>query len=157
VSRDIYQRFINPEASERKMLGVQRLFIVLFGALGIVLLTQFTTVLQMALYAYSLVGASLTPALLAAFLWKRVTPQGGVACIAGGLGTIIGIGILGRIDGIRQVFVMTLGGSDFDFASSDYIVIPGVIVSVTLLIVVSLLTPPSPREQWEPFFSQDGD
>jgi SSS family solute:Na+ symporter/sodium/proline symporter len=111
----------------------------------------------MALYAYWLVGASLTPALLAAFLWKRVTPQGGVACIAGGLGTIISIGILGRIEGIRQVFVMSLGGSEFDFASSDYIVIPGVIVSVTLLIVVSLLTPPSPREQWEPFFTKDAD
>ena len=157
VSRDIYQRFINPEATERQMLSLQRVFIVLFGALGIVLLTQFTTVLQMALYAYSLVGASLTPALLAAFLWKRVTPQGGVACIGGGLGTIIGIGILGRIEGIRQVFVMTLGGSEFDFASSDYIVIPGVIVSLSLLVIVSLLTPPSPREQWEPFFSKDGD
>jgi SSS family solute:Na+ symporter/sodium/proline symporter len=157
VSRDIYQRFISPEASERKMLAVQRAFIVLFGALGIVLLTQFTTVLQMALYAYSLVGASLTPALLAAFLWKRVTPQGGVACIAGGLGTIVGIGIMGRIEGMRQFFVLSFGGAEFDFASSDYIVIPGVIVSVTLLIVVSLLTPPSPREQWEPFFSEETD
>jgi SSS family solute:Na+ symporter/sodium/proline symporter len=51
VSRDIYQRFINPQATERQMLSLQRAFIVLFGALGIVLLTQFTTVLQMALYA----------------------------------------------------------------------------------------------------------
>jgi SSS family solute:Na+ symporter/sodium/proline symporter len=157
VSRDIYQRFINPEATERQMLSLQRAFIVLFGALGIVLLTQFTTVLQMALYAYSLVGASLTPALLAAFLWKRVTPQGGVACIGGGLGTIIGIGILGRIEGLREIFVMSFGGSEFDFASSDYIVIPGVIVSLSLLVIVSLLTPPSPREKWEPFFTKDAD
>jgi SSS family solute:Na+ symporter/sodium/proline symporter len=157
VSRDIYQRFINPQATERQMLSLQRAFIVLFGALGIVLLTQFTTVLQMALYAYSLVGASLTPALLAAFLWKRVTPQGGVACIGGGLGTIIGIGILGRIEGLREIFVMSFGGSEFDFASSDYIVIPGVIVSLSLLVIVSLLTPPSPREKWEPFFTKDAD
>ena len=151
VSHDIYERFINPNATETQKLNVQRVFIVLFGALGIVLLTQFQTVLAMALYAYSLVGASLTPALLAAFLWKRVTPQGGVACIGGGLGTIVGLTILSRF-GVG--FTLTLGGTQFDFASSDYIVIPGVLVSVSLMVVVSLLTSPSPPEQWEPFFSE---
>ncbi|MEE8477920.1 MAG: hypothetical protein V3S19_06090, partial [Gemmatimonadales bacterium] len=153
VSRDIYQRFINPDATERSKLNVQRGFIVLFGALGLLLLTQFQTVLSMALYAYSLVGASLTPALLAAFFWRRVTPQGGVACIVGGLGTIIGVGILGRLG---TDFTVTLGGTAFDLGSSDYIVIPGVIVSITLLVVVSLLTKPSPRERWEPFFQAEG-
>ncbi|MCH7489113.1 MAG: sodium:solute symporter family protein [Gemmatimonadetes bacterium] len=151
VSRDIYERFINPDATETQKLNLQRVFIVLFGALGIVLLTQFQTVLEMALYAYSLVGASLTPALLAAFLWKRVTPQGGVACIGGGLGTIVGLVILSRL-GVG--FTLTLGGTAFDFASSDYIVIPGVLVSVSLMVVVSLLTSPSPPEQWQPFFSE---
>ncbi len=153
VSRDIYQRFINPSASESQMLGLQRIFIVLFGALGLLLLTQFETVLQMALYAYALVGASVTPALLAAFLWKRVTPEGGVACIAGGLLSIIGIGVLGRV-GVN--LTMTFGATTFDFADSTYIVIPGVIVSVALLVVVSLLTRPSPREKWQPFFTDAG-
>jgi SSS family solute:Na+ symporter/sodium/proline symporter len=154
VSRDIYQRFIKPDATERQMVALQRVFIVIFGALGLLLLTQFQTVLSMALYAYSLVGASLTPALLAAFLWKRVTPQGGVACIAGGLGSIVGIGILGRL-GVD--FTLTLGGTVFDFASSDYIVIPGVLTSVGLLVIVSLLTKPPPAEQWEPFFAEAAD
>jgi solute:Na+ symporter, SSS family len=150
VSRDIYQRFVDPTASEGRKLAVQRVFIVLFGALGLVMLTQFTTVLSMALYAYSLVGASLTPALLAAFLWKRVTPAGGVACIAGGMATIAGFTFAAKL-GIAS-FVITLGGTEFDFASSDYVVIPGVLVSVTLLVVVSLATRPSPEEKWRPFF-----
>jgi SSS family solute:Na+ symporter/sodium/proline symporter len=154
VTRDIYQRFINPSATEKQMLGLQRLCIVLFGILGLLLLTQFETVLSMALYAYALVGASVTPALLAAFLWKRVTPQGGVACIAGGMGTIIGIGVLSRL-GLD--FSVTQGGTTFDFADSTYIVIPGVIVSMTLMVVVSLLTKPSPQEQWEPFFQPEGE
>jgi len=124
--------------------------VIIFGGLGLLLLTQFETVLSMALYAYSLVGASLTPALLAAFLWKRVTPQGGVACIAGGLGSIVGVAVLNRL-GID--FTTTLGGTTFDFASSEYIVIPGVLISISLLVVVSLLTRPSPQEKWEPFFS----
>lgn len=151
VSRDIYERFINPEASDSQKLNVQRAFIVVFGALGLVLLTQFETVLAMALYAYSLVGASITPVLLAAFLWKRVTAQGGVACIAGGLVTILGFVVLSRL-GVD--FTLNIGDTLFDFASSDYIVIPGVLVSITLLIVVSLMTPASPREKWEPFFEK---
>ncbi len=148
VSRDIYERFIDPKAAEAKKLMVQRLSIVGFGVIGILLLTQFQTVLEMALYAYSLVGASLTPALLAAFLWRRVTPQGGVACLAGGLGTIMGLKFLsGWID-----FSLTIGGTVFDFSSSDYIVIPGVLVSTILMVVVSLATTPSPEEKWGPFF-----
>ncbi|HSJ24933.1 MAG TPA: sodium:solute symporter family protein, partial [Longimicrobiales bacterium] len=150
ASRDVYERFINPAASEKKKLAVQRALVVVFGALGLVLLTQFETVLAMALYAYSLVGASLTPALLAAFLWKRVTPAGGVACIAGGLGSILGISLLARM-GVN--FTWTFAGNTFDFADYEYIVIPGVLTSVTLMVVVSLLTKPSPEEKWRPFFT----
>ncbi len=152
VSRDIYQRFINRDATERQKVNIQRAAIVVFGALGLVLLTQFQTVLSMALYAYSLVGASLTPALLACFLWKRVTAEGGVACIAGGLGSIVTLGVLGRL-GVD--FTLTLGGTEFDFASSDYIVIPGVLASIGLLVVVSLLTQPSAPEKWRPFFTEE--
>jgi len=154
VSRDIYERFINPEAQEKRKLFVQRMSVVAFGLIGLLLLTQFETVLSMALYAYSLVGASLTPALLACFLWKRVTPQGGVACIAGGMGTIVAIGILSRL-GVG--FSMMIGATEFDFASSEYIVIPGVLVSIGLLIVVSLLTPPSHESVWKPFFADESE
>lgn len=149
VSHDLYKRFINPAATEQRLLLLQRLFVFVFGGLGLLLLSQFQTILSMALYAYSLVGASLTPALLAAFLWKRVTPQGGAACIAGGLASIVGIALLNRL-GVS--FTVGMGGAAFDFASSDYIVIPALMVSVTLLVVVSLLTRPSPEEKWRPFF-----
>ncbi len=154
VSRDLFQRFFSPDSSEKQMLMVQRTSVALFGILALLLLTQFETVLSMALYAYSLVGASLTPALLAAFLWKRVTPQGGVACIGGGLGSILGIGLLSRL-GVN--FTLTVGGTEFDFAGSEYIVIPGVLISMTLLVLVSLLTSPSPEEKWAPFLSEAGE
>ena len=154
VSRDIYERFVNPDASDRQKLNLQRVFVVVFGGLGLAVLTMFDSVLAMALYAYSLVGASLTPALLAAFLWKRVTAQGGVACIAGGLATIVGVKILSTL-GVD--FTLSIGDTPFDFASSDYIVIPGVLASIGLLVLVSLMTPPSPEEKWAPFFSSKGE
>jgi len=154
VSRDLYQRFLNPDASERQMLVVQRLAIAAFGVLALLLITQFDTILAMALYAYSLVGASLTPALLAAFLWRRVTVAGGVACLAGGLFTLVGIAVASRL-GVD--FTLVLGGTEFDFASSDYIVIPGVLASTGLMIATSLVTRPSPRQKWEPFFVPPGE
>jgi hypothetical protein len=52
---------------------------------------------------------------------------------------------------------MSLGGSQFDFASSDYIVIPGVLISIGLLVIISLLTKPSPPEKWQPFFAAEGE
>jgi SSS family solute:Na+ symporter/sodium/proline symporter len=152
LSRDVYERFINPDASERAKLTLQRVGVLLFGLLGVVLLNFWSTVLEMALYAYSLVGASLTPALLAAFLWRRVTAAGGVACIAGALVSIIGIKTLNTL-GVS--FVLEMSGTEFDFASSDYIVIPAVIISTSLLIIVSLMTKPSPDEKWLPFFSEE--
>jgi SSS family solute:Na+ symporter/sodium/proline symporter len=149
ASRDIYQRFINPDADEKKMLIIQRACIVAFGVIGLLLQTQFDQVLELALYAYSLVGASLTPALLAAFMWKRVTPQGGTACVAGGFVTVIGLVVMSRL-GVPMS--LTLGGTEFDFASSDYVVIPAALVTIGLLVIVSLLTPESPKEKWQAFF-----
>jgi len=150
MSRDIYERFVDPQANEKRKLAVQRISVIAFGIIGLVLLTQFQTVLSMALYAYSLVGASLTPALLACFLWKRVTTEGGVACIAGGMGTIVTIGVLSRL-GVD--FTLTILGNPFDFADSQYIVIPGVLISIGLLVGVSLFTKPSAPEKWQPFFA----
>lgn len=154
LSRDIYQRFVKRDAPASELLWVQRVAIVAFGLLAILLLTQFTGVLEMALYAYALVGASVTPVLLAAFLWKRVTAAGGVACIAGGLGSIVGIRMLHRLG---ADFTASFGGTTFDFADSTYIVIPGVLFSMTLLVVVSLLTKPSAPEKWAPFFERGGN
>jgi len=153
LSRDVYQRFMKKDASAGELLWVQRAAIVAFGLLAILLLTQFTGVLEMALYAYALVGASVTPVLLAAFLWKRVTAAGGVACIAGGLGSIVGIRVL---NGFGVDFSARFGGTTFDFADSTYIVIPGVLISMSLLVVVSLLTKPSAPEKWAPFFESGG-
>jgi len=34
---------------------------------------------------------------------------------------------------------------------TDYIIIPAASASILCLIVVSLLTPPSPEEKWKPF------
>lgn len=148
VSRDLYERFIRPDASESRKLTVQRISVLGLALVGILLLTRFESVLTMALYAYSVIGASLTPALVAAFTWKRATAHGAAACLFGGLTTIVGLATLGSL-GVD--LSLTLGGSVFDFSSSDYVVIPGVLVSVSLLIVVSLMTDAADSEALRAF------
>jgi SSS family solute:Na+ symporter/sodium/proline symporter len=149
ISRDLYERFVNPRATESSKVRLQRLSIIGLGGLGMLLLTQFESVLAMALYAYSVVGATLTPVLIAAFVWRRATSQGAVACIGGGLTTILGL-VVGSRMGVD--FSLTIGGTIFDFAGSDYIVIPAVVVSVVSLILVSVVTPRPSQEILSPFF-----
>ena len=101
----------------------------------------------MALYAYTMVGAAVTPALLAAFLWKRVTPMGGMVSIASGIvATMVFAGLAQA--GVEYVnFGFTKMPLQF-----DYIIYPAAAASIVSLIVVSLLTPPSPEEKWRPFW-----
>ena len=147
LTRDIFQRFIRPDASDKTIIWFQRLMIVLLAGVTLLVTTQFENILDMALYAYTMVGAAVTPALLAAFLWKRVTPMGGMVSIATGiLGTIVFAGLASS--GMES---LPLGFMNLPL-DYDYIIYPAGFLSFTSLIVVSLLTPPSPREKWEPFW-----
>jgi SSS family solute:Na+ symporter/sodium/proline symporter len=138
VARDIYQRFINPGVSEERIVRFQRVMIVVLGITAFVVANFFETILGMAFTAYAMVGAGITPALLAAFLWKRVTVAGGVSSIAAGMGVTMLITVLNVV--LSEPIVGT-----------DYIIIPAASASILCLIVVSLLTPPSPEEKWRPF------
>ncbi len=138
IARDIYQRFIRPDVSQETIIWFQRFWIVILGITAFVLANFFQSILDMAFTAYTMVGAGITPALLAAFLWKRVTVAGGVASIASGMGITLVITILN--------FVM-----EEPFMETDYIILPAAAVSITALIGVSLLTPASGEEKWKPF------
>jgi SSS family solute:Na+ symporter/sodium/proline symporter len=134
VTRDIYHRFIRPNASDREIILFQRIAIVVLGLAALAVSTRFTYILSMAYYAYVMVGAGLTPAILACFLWKRVTPMGGLTSIIGGMAATI----------ISQ-FVFGL--------EVEQLIYPALCVSLPLLIFVSLATKPSPEEKWRPFYA----
>jgi SSS family solute:Na+ symporter len=138
ITRDIYQRFINPDVSQEAIVRFQRIWIVLLGIIAFVLANFFKSILDMAFTAYTMVGAGITPALLAAFLWKRVTVAGGVASIVAGMGVTLVITLIN----------MSLAEP---LMETDYIILPAVAASLVCLIGVSLMTPPSPDEKWKPF------
>jgi SSS family solute:Na+ symporter/sodium/proline symporter len=146
LTRDIYQRFVNPKASESQIVFFQRVMIVLVGALAYLLATRFTSILQMAFTAYTMVGAGLTPALLAAFLWKRVTPAGGTTSI--GAGMLVTSLITWQQEAL-SAWLSASWGHPVDV--TEYMIYPAVIASIFCLVVVSLLTKAPPEAQWKGF------
>lgn len=144
LTRDIYQRFIRPDAPEKRIVFVQRCCVVALGLAAWLMITQFRYILDMAFTAYTMVGAGLTPALLAAFLWKRVTTAGGVASIATGMGVTLLITLINSL--LPEPWI-----------STSYIVLPAAGASITVLILVSLATSPDPKAKWQLFYRKESD
>ncbi|MCZ6599699.1 MAG: sodium:solute symporter family protein [Acidobacteria bacterium] len=149
VARDIYQRFINPKADEKKIILVQRVMIVILALAAYVASTFFESILDMALYAYTMVGAAVTPALLAAFLWRRVTALGGTLSIAAGVGTSMLFALLNQLGVDHIPLGFTTMPLDYEYA-----IYPAALASFLSLIIGSLMTPPSPEEKWRPFWPE---
>jgi SSS family solute:Na+ symporter len=138
LMRDVYQKSINPRVTDRQVLLYTRLLVVALGALGFVALRFFSTILAMALWAYTMYGAAITPALLAVFLWPRVTRAGGVASIAVGMAMTLGWEIYARI-------YPSAHASGYPYGLPT--VYPAVALSLIALVGVSLMTPrPTARE-----------
>ncbi len=131
IIHDVYERFIDRKASDRRKLIVSRLIVVVLGIFALLQAAYFESILKAALYAYTIYGAAVTPSVLAVFFWKRTTTPAAICSIA--CGTVITIG-------------WNLAGFELDA------VYPALCASVLSLIVVSLLTPPPAVEKWQPFF-----
>ncbi len=136
--RDVYQRFIHPGASERLLVVLLRLSVISLGLAAYYLSTLSDEFLEVALLAYTIYGAGITPALIASFFWRRATAAGAMASILSGTAVTLA----------WYRFQDQLGA----WATVDAVV-PAILVSILTLVVVSLVTKPSPPEKVEPFFA----
>jgi len=145
LTRDVYQRFIAPEASERRVVLISRILVLALGVIAYLLVDRFPTILAAAFTAYLIYGAGITPSLLAAFLWKRATRQGAVASISlGAAVTLAWTFWLPRFEGFAEWHPFL-----------QEVTYPAVATSVTALVAVSLLTPRPPDSAWAPFFRDE--
>ena len=87
----------------------------------------------MAIYAYTMYGVGITPAVMAAFFWKRATAAAGVCSIAAGMLVTIVWEVAGQPWGLETIY-------------------PALFLSLFCLIFVSLVTPPPDKAKWQPFF-----
>lgn len=145
LTRDVYQKYINKNATEKKVIFVSRMLVLFLGLIAFLLVSQFKTVLNAAFTAYNIYGASLTPALLAAFLWKRATKEGAVISILTGSSiTIIWTYLLPHWSGFKNLHPFL-----------QELTYPAAGLSIFALIVVSLFTDPPPKKVLIQFFNDD--
>jgi SSS family solute:Na+ symporter/sodium/proline symporter len=136
---DVFVRYMAPGASNKRVIIVSRLAVVLLGCWALYQAVYAQSILEKMLWAYTIYSAALTPVVLAAFYSKRVTAWGAVAAI--GAGTVVTLAW--DVPGMKSMFPPILAERDAIF--------PALFVSVTAMIVVSLLTPKPALEQLAQF------
>lgn len=131
--RDIYNKYINPNASEKRIVFVSRILILALGFIAYLVSRGFAAsagFFEKALYAYTIYGAAITPTLLAALFWEKAKPKAAVASIT--------TGILVTLLWKEATFIQNLVGEKI-YANVDE-VLPAIICSVLVLVVGSLIT-----------------
>lgn len=162
---DVYLRFVNKEAPQKKILVVSRVLVILLGLFALLQGAYWESILAMMLYAYTIYSAAITPVVMSAFFWKRATAAGAVVSIL--MGTAVTV-----FWNLCQVVATSVasgqlhGGGFFGALLSVWsqipqgwrerdAIFPALIISVASLIVVSLVTAAPRKEQWEPFFAEE--
>lgn len=144
-SNDIYKGLINKNASEKKVLWLSRITVIVISVLAALLVSVpdaaegtfmylvNQSVFKLVAFAWAGFGAAFGPIVLFSLFWKRTTKQGALwGIIAGGV--------------TACVWWLNQGGI-FDV----YEIVPGFLVSSLVIIVVSLCTkcPAELKEEFE--------
>jgi sodium/proline symporter len=124
AARDLYERFINPEATQRQMVWVARLLVLAIGVFGyIVALIEPPTVFAIVLFVTTILGSAFLPAYLCAVWWRRANAPGALASM------VVGTGVS---------FAWQLAA--LDGPSGLHPMLAGLLSSSLAMIVVSLAT-----------------
>mgnify|MGYP001304913994 FL=1 len=143
LTRDVYLKHFNPSATEKQILLISRSLVLILGVIAFLLVSQFKTVLNAAFTAYNIYGTSITPSLLAAFLWKRATSQGAIASIiTGATVTIIWTYFLPDWSGFKQLHPFL-----------QELTYPAAGLSILMLVIGSLITKPPEKDSLDEFFN----
>lgn len=142
---DVWTRFVQPDLSQRGRVWLLRGVVIGLGLWAYAQVTLFENVLQAALYAYTMYGAGITPAVLAAFFWRRATPAAGAASVGAGMVVTV----------VWEFLVQSALEEAGHWLGAVDPVLPALVASIGTLFAVSLATPRPEASKWEPFFRKD--
>ena len=132
LTADFYRRIIRPHASQSELVWCGRLMLLLVAVVAyIIALDPNSGILHLVSYAWAGFGASFGPVILMSLLWKKLTLKGAIC---------------GMVAGALTVIIWEIGGF-----FGLYSIVPGFILSLTVIVVVSLLTY-KPRNECELLF-----
>jgi solute:Na+ symporter, SSS family len=98
VSKDLFQRYVRPTASDSELLLVARIAAVAGGVLGVLLSIYLSTIVQAMTVFYSLLGVSLFVPVLGGLYSRRAGQAEALAAIAAGVTVLLVVrfGVAGR-------------------------------------------------------------
>ena len=143
ITRDVYLKYLNKKADENHILMVSRICIIILGFIAFLLVNNFGTILHAAYTAYNIYGTSITPSLVAAFVWKRATNQGAIfSILSGTIITLIWTFVLPSWSGYNELnpFIRE-------------VTFPASLCSIFVLVIVSFLTPEPSVNSVSQFFN----
>jgi SSS family solute:Na+ symporter len=93
LSQDLYKRFVNPAADERRVLAVARATTVVAGALGTALAIVSPTVIGVLTIFYTLLSVSLFVPILGGLYVPRADTRHALVAMVLGVGTVLAVQI----------------------------------------------------------------
>lgn len=158
VVHDIYQRAINPHASEKTIRNMTHVAMIVIGAIALVANINPPRFLQsLVVFCTSgQTGGFLVPLIMACY-WRRATKQGVIAAMASGALTLLVLYSIGWIGYSNLLIDWGIGGWDDPMIGQKTTFRPyfllgvepvvwGIAVSAVFGVVVSLLTPPPDKD-----------
>jgi sodium/proline symporter len=136
LTEDFYRMLLRRNAGERELVWFGRFGVIAVAAVAsVIAFSPENTVLTLVAYAWAGFGATFGPVILLSLYWKRMTRFGAIA---------------GIVSGGCTVLVWKHLSSDIHPIFGLYEIVPGFILSVCAIIIVSLVTsPPSAEIQAE--------
>ncbi|GAB6281038.1 MAG: sodium:solute symporter family protein [Thermovirga sp.] len=134
-TNDIYRKLMNPKATDKQLMKVNRLAVLIMGAFAIGLAYRIPRVIDLVMYAYTFGAAGLFFPMLALLFWRRATATGAFWSILLGGGSAIVWSVMGNPGGY----------------SGSYI---GWAVSFAAIVLISLMTQHSKEENIELFYEK---
>lgn len=139
VAENIYRGLIKKDATDAQVMIVARLTLVVVFIFGIVIaLDENSSIFQVVSYAWAGFGASFGPLMLMSLYWRRATLQGAIAGMVTGAVSVV----------VWNTFIAPLGG-----VFAVYELLPGFVLSMLAIIIVSLATKEPPAEVTDEFDS----
>jgi SSS family solute:Na+ symporter len=137
---DVFVRYIARDASNKRVLLISRLMVVLLGVWSLWQALGTESVLQKTIYAYTIYAAALTPVVLAAFYSRRAT--------AAGAATAIGAGTFFTVFWNTQWIAHHLPAK---YADPDFAIFPALGAALLGLVLVSAFTKAPNKEHLDLF------
>ena len=141
-SKNLWQRMFHKEASDKEIMNVGRIALVIIAVIGAVIaMDENSVIFTIVSFAWAGFGATFGPLMLFSLFWKRTNEYGAVA---------------GMLSGAAMVFIWNFLIKPMGGIFGIYELLPAFIVSSIFIVVISLLTAEPSAEMKKEFEAAKG-